>query len=222
MRPTAPINSRCGPVGAGARTGHTCTCEPRRSASRPHAAHTPIVVDALRRTGALSGDLLNAGEQWTAQLTAFTGALTRIDAAEQAAEEARAAAAAAEQRAADRRATAARDGTAAAIAASRQAADKAAAAQQRAKASEREAWRATGEHEAERARARAQQDAAIAAERADTAERDALQGVLEAERRQGAAAADDHDWQIATLHTALAECTADLEQTRDDLKTAGS
>jgi chromosome segregation ATPase len=61
-----------------------------------------VVAAALRRTGALSGDLLSAGEQWTAQLVAFTaalsaattGALTQIDAAEQSAEEARAATAA--------------------------------------------------------------------------------------------------------------------------------
>ncbi len=50
----------------------------------------------------------------------------------------------------------------------------------------------------------------------------ALQGVLDAERRQAATAADDHDRQIATLQTAPADCAADLEQARSDLKTAGS
>ncbi|MEU0485142.1 hypothetical protein ABZ260_38930, partial [Streptosporangium sp. NPDC006013] len=131
------------------------------------AAHTPVVAEALRRTGALSGDLLSAGEQWSAQLAAFTealqtattGALTQIDAAEQAAEEARAAAAAAEQRAteritaAERRASAAHDSAEATITAGEKAMEKAAAAQQRAEESERAAWRTAGEHESARARA---------------------------------------------------------------------
>ncbi|MGW0593119.1 hypothetical protein [Streptosporangium sp. NPDC002607] len=66
---------------------------------------------------------------------------------------------------------------------------------------------------------------AAAAERATrriTSERDALQGVLDAERRQAATAAGDHDRQIATLQTALADRTADLDQARIDLKVAGS
>ncbi|MEU8205622.1 hypothetical protein [Streptosporangium sp. NPDC049046] len=209
--------------------GDACRAAAHRART---ATHTPVVADALRRTGALSGDLLAAGEQWSAQLAAFTealnavttGALTQIDAAEQAAEEARAAAAAAEQRA-----TEAQHKAQAAITTADKALQQATAAQQRAEDSERAAWRAAGEHQAERARA--QQDATTAAERTAaaeraarriTSERDALQGVLDAERRQAATAADDHDRQVATLRNALAERTADLEQAHSDLKTAGS
>ncbi|MGJ6969137.1 hypothetical protein ACSDR0_45330 [Streptosporangium sp. G11] len=226
--------NRLEPLGRrGGRPALYCGDACRAAAHRARTAtHTPVLAEALHRTGALSGDLLAAGEQWSAQLTAFaealsaatTGALTQIDAAEQAAEEARAAAAAAEQRATD-----AQHKAQAAIAAADKAIQQATAAQHRAEDSERAAWRAAGEHEAERARA--QQAATAAAERAAAAERttrrisserDALQGVLDAERRRAATAADDHDRQIATLHNTLADRTADLEQARSDLKTAGS
>ncbi|MFB9681985.1 hypothetical protein [Streptosporangium vulgare] len=233
--------------GGGRRSGRPalyCGDACRSAAHRARTAtHTPMVAEALRRTGALSGDLLAAGEQWSVQLAAFrealhaatTGALTQIDAAEQAAEEARAAAAAAEQRAADhvaaadRRATAAQDKAKAAIAASETAMEKAAAAQQRAEESERAAWRTAGEHES--ARTHAQQNATTSAERATTAERatrritserDALQGVLDTERRQARAAATEHDRQIAALKTALADRTTALDQAHTDLKAAAS
>ncbi|GAA2987574.1 hypothetical protein [Streptosporangium longisporum] len=117
----------------------------------------------------------------------------------------------------------------AAAATEQRTAERIAAADRRAEKSERAAWRAAGEHETERDRAKQAaveaEERSAAAERASrqiTSERDALQGVLDAERRQAAAAVDAYDQQITTLETRLAEHVTVLKQAQADLKAAGS
>ncbi|MGC5016330.1 hypothetical protein ACLQ2R_36680 [Streptosporangium sp. DT93] len=63
------------PGRAGRRSGRPALYCGDACRAAAHRARTPAVTDALRRAGALSGDLLSAGEQWSAHLAAFTEAL---------------------------------------------------------------------------------------------------------------------------------------------------
>ncbi|MEV4399197.1 hypothetical protein [Nonomuraea sp. NPDC049607] len=205
---------RCaGPGCANALPGRSsrakyCSDACRAAAYRARtASHAAPVANALLRAQGLLGPLLAAGEQWqaaqaalSAQLTELSsGALAQVQAAEQAAEEARAAAAAADQRAAaaDQRATTIANTAAAHVAAAEQAQKQAETARDRAEEREQDAWRQVGEHQNARSQAEQRATEAIGRQRQAEQHRDTA-------RHRTA--------ELTELHTAATARVADLER----------
>lgn len=181
-----------------------CRAAAHRARTITHAAP---VANALLRAQDLLTPLLAAGQQWRSAQDALrdqldelnAGALAQVEAAEQAAEEARAAAASAEQRAVVAANTASTQ-----IVAAEQTRTQAEAARDRAEEREQDAWRQVGEHL--RARTQAEQGAADAAaqQRQAETERDAA-------RQQSAELTERHTAASARI-TALQDESADRQR----------
>ncbi|MER6947390.1 hypothetical protein ABT294_25485 [Nonomuraea sp. NPDC000554] len=222
----------------GGRRARFCSAACRAAAHRARTVtHNATTGEALRHVGAATERLLPLAEQWTAQLSDLTEQLrhanqnliVQTQAAEQHAEEARAAAADSEQRVTEALNTcdAARRNAAAEAEARQRAEAEAERQREHAQQVERLATQRVDDHEAARKRAeQAARDAdqhakdAIASRDEQATHMHALQTESAAERRRAETRAREQADRIAELERLLAERDGALKVSSERLATA--